>query len=141
MPSRKILFAFLLLAVVVVGSFYLFSRSGGNVNQQPEIVHIAMTTFNWGFNTTYIPNFQFGTVHENPTITVHKGQRVIIELRTLDITHGFAIDEYDIRVYILPGETVTVSFIADKEGTFTYYCNVFCGVGHPHMRGILQVLP
>jgi heme/copper-type cytochrome/quinol oxidase subunit 2 len=59
----------------------------------------------------------------------------------LDITHGFAIDEYDIRAYIPPGEKVTVSFIADKLGTFTYYCNVFCGVGHPHMHGIFQVVP
>ena len=59
----------------------------------------------------------------------------------MDITHGFAIDEYNVRVYIPPGETVTVSFVADKLGTFTYYCNVFCGVGHPNMHGIFQVVP
>jgi heme/copper-type cytochrome/quinol oxidase subunit 2 len=66
---------------------------------------------------------------------------VIIELRTLDITHGFAIDEFNIQTYIPPGETVTASFIADKPGSFRYYCNVFCGIGHPHMQGIFQVLP
>lgn len=143
MPARRnLILAFILLAVIVGMALYLMSQTGTKTTgETSDTMRISMTTFNWGFNTTYIPDFQFGTVHESPTITVHKGQRVIIELRTLDITHGFAIDEYDIRVYIPPGETVTVSFIADKVGTFTYYCEVFCGVGHPHMHGIFQVVP
>lgn len=142
MAARKtLMLATVVLLVAVLASFFAFLWSGPSISREPETVRISMTTFNWGFNTTDIASFQPGTIHENPTITAHKGQRVIIELRTLDITHGFAIDEYDIRVYIPPGETVTVNFIADREGTFTYYCNVFCGVGHAHMRGIFQVVP
>ena len=100
-----------------------------------------MTTFTWGFNVTTIPNFQDGTIyHDNPTITVHLGQRVVITLRSLDITHGFAIDEFGIQTIIPPSQTVTVSFVVNRMGNFTYYCNTFCGVGHPYMHGILQVL-
>lgn len=66
---------------------------------------------------------------------------MVIELRTLDITHGFAVDEFNVNAYILPGQVAAVSFVADRIGNFTYYCNVFCGVGHPYMHGILQVLP
>jgi len=50
---------------------------------------------------------------------------VVIELRTLDITHGFAIDELNVKAYVPPGETVTISFVADRLGNFTYYCPVF----------------
>lgn len=100
-----------------------------------------MTTFNWGFNTTNIADFQFGKIYDNPTITVKQGQRVTIELRTLDITHGFAIDELGVNAIVLPGETVTVSFVASKVGVFKYYCPVFCGLGHASMWGDFQVLP
>ena len=100
-----------------------------------------MTTFSWGFNVTTISNFQDGKIYyDNPTITVQLGQRVIIQLRSLDITHGFAIDAYNINAYIPPGQTVIISFEANRAGNFTYYCNVFCGIGHPFMRGILHVL-
>lgn len=139
---RSLIIAIVLLAVVGAASIYFLSPLGPRkVGTGSDTVRISMTTFNWGFNTTNIPNFQPGMIYESPTITVHKGQHVVIELHTLDITHGFAIDEYDIRVYIPHGETVTVSFTADKVGTFTYYCEVFCGVGHPHMHGVFQVLP
>jgi len=100
-----------------------------------------MTTFNWGFNTTYIPDFQFGKIYPSSTITVHQGQRVIMELRTLDVTHGFAIDELNVKEYVPPGETVIFSFVAGRTGNFTYYCPVFCGIGHPYMHGTFQVLP
>lgn len=129
--------------LVVIAGVVLYITIGSTSQDHGSLatVRIKMTTFNWGFNVTYIPEFQLGTVYPSPTITVHQGQRVVIELRTLDITHGFAIDELNVKTYVPPGETVTVSFVADRAGNFTYYCPVFCGVGHPYMHGIFQVLP
>ena len=32
-----------------------------------------------------------------------------------------------------------VEFTADKAGTFNFYCNNYCGQGHPDMSGVLVV--
>ncbi len=136
--NRIILIVLLISVALVASLFFAFQL---RPSPQPETVRFAMTTFTFGFNVTDVPNFIDGKVYPSPTLTVHNGDRVIIELRSLDVTHGFAIDEFNVNAYIVPGETVTVNFIADKVGNFTYYCNVFCGVGHPYMHGILQVLP
>jgi heme/copper-type cytochrome/quinol oxidase subunit 2 len=141
LAHRRVLASAALLVVVLALSVYVILQAVPRQEWNGESVRIVMTTFNWGFNITSIPDFQFGRIYESPTLTVHEGDHVIIELRTLDVTHGLAIDEYGIHVMVLPGETVTVEFHADKVGQFRYYCNVFCGLGHASMSGILEVLP
>ncbi len=86
------------------------------------------------FNVT-VKQFEY-----NPNVLrVKFGERVVVHLKNLDVTHGFGIFEYGISVEVLPNETVTVSFIADKRGTFVIYCTVFCGTGHPNHKGTLIV--
>lgn len=73
------------------------------------------------------------------TITVKKGTRLIIHVTSADVRHGFAIDEYGQNVQFDKGEVKTIDFVADKAGTFTFYCTVPCGPGHPDMKGTLVV--
>ena len=78
---------------------------------------------------------------KNPVIEVSQGDQVVIKLRSSDVTHGFSLKAYGIYVAkgIKPGKTVFVTFKADKAGTFTFMCNVFCGDIHQHMEGTLIV--
>jgi plastocyanin len=58
------------------------------------------------------------------------------------VGHGFFLESY------MPGGAVsidhagsdTVHFVASIPGTFTYFCTVVCGSGHPGMNGILTVM-
>lgn len=80
-------------------------------------------------------NFDF-----NPSaITVNKGDRVRFKITSIDINHGFAIDEFNINERLKPGKEVVIEFIADKVGEFRFYCSVFCGSGHREMDGTLIV--
>ncbi|MFA4820552.1 MAG: cupredoxin domain-containing protein, partial [Candidatus Aenigmatarchaeota archaeon] len=63
-------------------------------------------------------------------ITVNKGDDVVINALSLDVTHGFSIPEYNIIETLSPGVTKTIRFIADKAGWFTFSCSVYCGSGH-----------
>ena len=76
-----------------------------------------------------------------PVIEVSKGDQVVIKLRSADVTHGFSLKAFGIYVAqgIKPGNTVYVSFTADKVGRFPFICTVFCGDIHPHMKGTLIV--
>lgn len=73
------------------------------------------------------------------TIRVKKGNRVVLNITSADVEHGFAIDEYKINKTIPAGENVAIDFIAGKVGQFEFYCSVYCGVGHSNMRGKLVV--
>ncbi|MDP3766312.1 MAG: cupredoxin domain-containing protein [Nanoarchaeota archaeon] len=76
---------------------------------------------------------------EPATIEVSKGDRVKLVITSLDVPHGFSIPEYGINERLDPGKPVTIEFKADKEGTFTAFCSVFCGSGHSNMKGKIVV--
>ncbi len=82
--------------------------------------------------------------HINPEhITVNKGDEVTIHITSLeraqDETHGFGIDAMNVHASIEPGKTVSVTFTADQEGVYPYYCTEFCSALHLEMMGYLFV--
>ena len=58
---------------------------------------------------------------------------------TPDATHGFAVPTKNVMVSLDPGETTTVEFVADKPGTYSFYCTEFCSALHLEMQGWLIV--
>ena len=76
---------------------------------------------------------------EPSTIEVNKGDRVKLTVTSLDVPHGIAIPEYGINERLDPGKEVKIEFTAEKEGTFTAFCSVFCGSGHSSMKGKIVV--
>lgn len=78
-----------------------------------------------------------------PTYTVSKGNLVSIHLINEDTgttnfgrQHDINVDEFNVHSKILNHfESQTITFIADKKGTFEYYCSL-----HPEMRGTIKVV-
>jgi nitrous-oxide reductase len=76
---------------------------------------------------------------------VHQGDEVKLHLTNVetvrDMTHGLALSRYGINVAVDPGQTTETTFIADKLGTYWYYCTWFCSALHLEMRGRMLVKP
>lgn len=72
-------------------------------------------------------------------LTIQPGDIVTVELVSTDVVHGLYIDGYDVSVEADPGQTATMTFMADKAGSFRFRCNVTCGAMHPFMIGKLTV--
>jgi heme/copper-type cytochrome/quinol oxidase subunit 2 len=72
-------------------------------------------------------------------ISVNPGDTITIELVASDVVHGLYVDGYGVSVKAEPGQTATLSFVADKPGSFRMRCNVTCGAMHPFMIGKLNV--
>jgi len=72
-------------------------------------------------------------------LQVNEGDTVIIQLVSADVVHGLYVDGYDVSVEADPGQTTTLTFTADKPGSFRFRCNVTCGAMHPFMIGKLNV--
>jgi plastocyanin len=64
--------------------------------------------------------------YDMKTLTVKKGDTVKITLTNSGkMMHDWAVDEFNAKTKrITNGQTDTVTFVADKTGTFEYYCSV-----------------
>src|SRR5437868_11372319 len=77
----------------------------------------------------------------NPKLTANVGDTVKITVINGDaIQHNLSIDEFKATTGILKDkdQTVVVTFVADKPGSFKYYCNT---AGHREvgMEGVLTI--
>ena len=76
-----------------------------------------------------------------PVLKVHKGETVVLKLTSSDVVHGFSLKDFGVFVDqgIHPGKPTTVSFVADKVGSFKFVCNSICGDHHEQMYGTIVV--
>jgi len=72
-------------------------------------------------------------------LQINQGDTVTIRLVSTDVVHGLYVDGYDISVEADPGQTATLTFTADRAGSFRFRCNITCGAMHPFMIGKLTV--
>ncbi len=91
----------------------------------PDVKEFTMTAKQWEFSPS--------------TITVNKGDKVRLLVTSVDVAHGIGLSDFGVSSFINPGKQTVIEFVADKQGTFSFFCNVACGVGHGNMRGTLIV--
>ncbi len=72
-------------------------------------------------------------------VTAKLGQPVVLVLTSEDRIHGFKMPDFGLRTDIVPGQETRVTLTPDKVGSFTFFCDVFCGDGHEDMEGTLVV--
>ena len=97
----------------------------------------AMSGTNPSRHTVRIEASQFS--YSPSIVSVERGDTVTLELISTDVVHGLYVDGYGVSVQADPGQTKSVTFVADQPGSFRFRCNVTCGAMHPFMIGKLQV--
>jgi len=119
--SKWILVPFVGLAAAVL--FVPFPLHAG----QPAEHHLTLEARTFAF--------------EPSVIQVNQGDRVILELESVDVTHGVYIDGYELEAVSEPGRKARLDFVANRVGKFKYRCSMACGPMHPFMIGELIVRP
>ncbi|MEK7519905.1 MAG: cupredoxin domain-containing protein [Patescibacteria group bacterium] len=136
--SKGIIFV-IIIVVVALGVWAFTSKTATapqNGMQMPPAVNQQMPTapavkefIVTGSSFSFAPN----------TLAVKKGDRVRIVFKNAEGFHDWKLDEFGVATKQLKvGESETIEFIADKAGTFEYYCSVgkHRAMG---MKGILTV--
>lgn len=87
-----------------------------------------------GFNYWY-KKFKFAN-----EIHVKEGEKVLFRVRSADVTHSFAIPQYNIGPLEVPSGSIrNVEFTAAKKGKFIYLCWLWCSECHGDLKGRIVV--
>jgi cytochrome c oxidase subunit II len=119
--KKRILLTGVLLASAVASGLLIYARA--NAVPVEKVIHITAK------------NFQFSP----DSITLKKGEPVVLEISSGDRKHGFSLRAFGVRTDVLPGKISRIRLTPDKTGKFTFSCDVFCGDGHEEMSGTVIV--
>ena len=68
---------------------------------------------------------------EPTSITIKKGEKVVIKFTSTDVAHGINLDEFGLKNTIIPEkDSVTLEFTSHKTGTFSFRCTKYCSWRH-----------
>ena len=130
--KRNLVLSVLAIAGLIAAAVFLAlnpSANGAGSTAKSQVTFTLIAS-----RTGYNGSVNMGTPW--PLMTVHQGQTVTIHVKNEDPVepHGFTVSHYlDSGVTLRPGETYTLTFLADQKGTFRVYCNIFCTI-HVYMQ-------
>lgn len=73
-------------------------------------------------------------------LVVPVGSTVTIYVSSVDVQHGYKVQDTNINMQIVPGEVSKLTYTFDRVGEFPYICTEFCGLGHAAMFGVVKVI-
>jgi len=96
-------------------------------------VHVKMTAIRSHFMPDVIEGIQVG-------------DSVLFHVTNLeqdwDVPHGFAmIGARNSELLIMPGQTLTLTWVPERAGVYPFYCTDFCSALHQEMQGYVRVSP
>jgi cytochrome c oxidase subunit 2 len=65
---------------------------------------------------------------------------VDLQLRSLDVIHGFFVPQMRLKQNAVPGATLHIHFTPIREGVYPILCSQLCGSGHARMQAHLRVV-
>lgn len=80
-------------------------------------------------------------IFEPNEIRVPVGSTVNFYITSVDVQHGFKLQDTNINLQIVPGEVSKLTTTFEDLGEFSYICHEYCGLGHAAMFGTLFVEP
>lgn len=125
------------VGLLIVGGVLFFSKNKPAMKQ--EITTEATATSTNESSTKEFTVIAKSWAFDPAIITVKQGDKVKLKIKSIDVTHGFALPDFDVKINLVPNKEETVEFTADKKGEFTFFCSFLCGAGHRDMTGKLVV--
>ena len=119
--KRVLIASALLMSATIISGLAFYVRA--NALPAEKEIHITAKKFD------FTPD----------TITLKKGEPVVLVFSSEDRKHGFNLRAFGIRADVNPGATARIPFTPNKTGKFTFSCDVFCGEGHEDMTGTIVV--
>lgn len=114
--DKKIWIALVVIAIIVVVAFGTFKNKPSSYAPQSSNVGEVKTFAVSGNEFSFVPN----------VINVKKGEQVkVVFTNTGKYPHNFVVNELGVKSETInTGATTETTFVADKAGSFVFYCSV-----------------
>ena len=86
-------------------------------------------------------SFEYPNGKQSKVLYAPIGKPMKLEVRSLDVVHGFWVPSFRIKIDAVPSHTNTTWFEATKLGAYDIECTVICGVDHSLMLSKVVVVP
>jgi cytochrome c oxidase subunit 2 len=110
----------------------------------PDVARVQVMPQQWAWNFKYPgADDKFGTEDDINTINdlrVPVGKKVMFEIKSKDVIHGFFLPNIRMQVDAVPGVVTKLWFDTDRTGDFEIACYHHCGTSHYKMKAFLKVL-
>lgn len=141
--SMVILIAFM-VTVTVAGFALGFQVPGDESRVDPRTVadtppwsEPGLRDLGNGEYAVYIISRQY--LFQPREFTVPVGSTVTFYVTSIDVQHGFKLQDTNVNMQIVPGEVSKLTVEFDEPGEHLFICNEFCGIGHAAMFGSVTV--
>jgi plastocyanin len=136
---NKTLIMWIAVIVLVIAGIMLFKNSNNTPNESnlnpgeqsaapgvnTDVTPVATTTVNAPVTVKSFAVSGKPFSFTPSTLTVNKGDTVRITFTNEQGAHDWVIDEFNAQTKVLQaGQSETIEFVADKSGSFEYYCSV-----------------
>jgi cytochrome c oxidase subunit 2 len=100
-----------------------------------DSMNVKVTARQWSWLFTYANG------RKSTDLVVPQGKNVALDMKSVDVIHGFFIPSYRIKQDVLPTMTTHAWFKAVDLGTFDILCTQYCGLQHSKMLSQVFVVP
>ena len=123
----------LMLATFAVAALAVWAQSSAETpiraslpqgTAAPRVIRIVAHRFE------FVPNH----------VTLKKGEPVVLQVTSEDVTHGFFVRPLKIDEDVAAGQTKQIPLTPQVAGTYTIICDHFCGVNHGNMHMTIEVV-
>src|SRR5579885_747118 len=127
----------LCLFLVIWGLFAFYQETSAASTTNTLIVNVTAQQWQWTFSyPQYSATSQGAQLIELPV-----NRPVEFYVTSLDVLHGFAIEEFGIRVDANPGRTTNTAVVTPTQiGTYAVRCVELCGLLHSFMWESVKVV-
>jgi cytochrome c oxidase subunit II len=93
--------------------------------QDPTAIHVQVTMHKFAI--------------EPSVIYVKQGEKVVLDVSSKDVEHGFEVEDLGINEPVQPGKAAEIALDTSKKGQFRVDCSIRCGPGHNDMTAKIVV--
>ena len=126
-------------AIPTVLFLTMFVYGWTNFSYMREVPREAMTIEVTGRQWSW--SFKYPNGKQTSQLLLAVDRPVKLELRSMDVIHGFFIPAFRIKEDVVPGKENYTWFVPTQLGSFDIECTVICGVSHANMLGKAVVVP